>query len=135
MTWPGRSREEMPGGLPLGGFQRKAIPYFVEPDVAAIVGERSTALPDGEVRKVAAWVPVSSELLEDQPMISNYITLRMETMFDRQERPWAYADRPAIRWTFDPFPRTTRARHYVVGRVMSIRHRLARWLDPFQEED
>lgn len=59
--------------------------------------------------KVGTWVPVSDELLEDP--IGNYRQIVGELLADRLNRithPWEYSDRPAIEWTFDPFPRLTR---------------------------
>lgn len=52
------------------------------------------------------FVRVTGEILADgSPYLYDYVT----TALDRQFRPWLYPDRPAIRWTFEPFPRLVRA--------------------------
>lgn len=59
--------------------------------------------------KVGTWMPVSEEMLEDIP--GNYRQIIGAVLADGLNRithPWEYTDRPAIEWTFDPFPRITR---------------------------
>jgi hypothetical protein len=61
---------------------------------------------------------MTDEALADGGFVRNEITLRMEpsplgdfmarllrTQLRRMLFPWEFADPPAIRWTFEPFPR------------------------------
>lgn len=95
-------------GLPeewtsLGGEWRSEVSHNhnVPDDTSAfLVTQRISS-----VRKVAAWVPVTRELLDDagSALVENLIYTQM----DRHFRPWLYPDRR--QWpTFEPFPRVTR---------------------------
>lgn len=50
-------------------------------------------------------IPVTNELLADSLGIRDVIDDRVQAMWRRHLYPWEFPDPPAIRWTFDPFPR------------------------------
>jgi len=58
--------------------------------------------------KIASWIPVTAEVLEDSPSMLAQVERGLREAFERQAFPWKFRDPPAIRWTFDPFPRWTR---------------------------
>jgi hypothetical protein len=67
------------------------------------------------IRKIAAYVPVTRELLQDVPDVSAYITHQLWLAMDRKLRPWAYPDRPIV-IPFEPFPRLTKWWRHLTGR-------------------
>lgn len=97
-------------GIERGPVQLASLSPWPPPhgDVYAAMQEVRDLRFGEPVRKVAAWVPVSAELLEDQPAMLGYIEAQLAESLRRQLEPWSYNDRPAIRWSFDPFPRFTR---------------------------
>lgn len=55
------------------------------------------------VTKVAAWIPVTREVVQESAEMRALI----EERFDRMLHPWRYPD-PVRGWWIDPFPRWTR---------------------------
>lgn len=72
-------------------------------------GEWPTKWPTEAV----AWVPVSVDVMEDRnefgaALARNEFGAALARGLRRLSHPWEFPDRPAIRWTFEPFPRLTR---------------------------
>ncbi len=50
-------------------------------------------------------IPFSKEILADSPEIGAWVDEHVQRVWRRFLYPWEFPDPPAIRWTFDPFPR------------------------------
>jgi len=61
---------------------------------------------DGDMsERIRIYVPISQELIDDDP---SFPTTVLTTL--ARELAWAFQrDRPAITWTFEPFPRVAAA--------------------------
>ena len=84
-------------------------------------------------------IAVSPEMLDDiiaGQEVVKFFNDGMHRAIDKMQHPWRYPDPPAIRWTFDPFPRVTpvlrwledhrprRWRHLLAGAVGDLAYKI-----------
>jgi HK97 family phage major capsid protein len=93
---PGYEQASVASLMPSGRTSMNAIPYMEEttttnaaaevaegvlkPESALALTEKSSA-----VRKIATWIPVTDEALEDVPMVESYINSRLRTFLQLRE--------------------------------------------------
>jgi hypothetical protein len=109
MWWGSDSTIYDDDGLPVTGGG------IVDDDGTLLAGEAPPAAPrpDVTVQRPAYSIPMSSQMYEEHLEFARVVAdavgeLLITRSIDRMLNPWKYPDQPAIRWTFDPFPRWTR---------------------------
>jgi len=61
-----------------------------------VIGEAATMSPDLVVHKVAAFINVSREAMDDSPALRVFVHDRLARAIRRKTHPWEFADAPAM---------------------------------------